>query len=213
VKLNELENEAAIILCQLEMYFPPAFFDIMVHLIVHLVREIKCCGPIYLQWMYPVEQYMKILKGYTKNLHHLEESIVERYIVEESIEFCSEYVEKAKLVGLPESQHDERVGSKGLRGLHVFTPTVEDLQQAHLYVLNNSDEVLPCILLHKGLEKESNPKMSKSRVLKEHNKTFLDWFKDPIFADNNAFETLRKLVDGPKRNVITSLVYMMTIPV
>jgi len=59
VKLDELEN---VILCQLEMYFPPAFFDIMVHLIVHLVREIKCCGPIYLQWMYPVERYMKILK-------------------------------------------------------------------------------------------------------------------------------------------------------
>jgi len=43
VKLDELENEAVIILCQLEMYFPPAFFDIMVHLIVHLVREIKYC--------------------------------------------------------------------------------------------------------------------------------------------------------------------------
>jgi len=38
-RLNELENEAIIILCQLETYFPP-FFDIMVHLIVHLVREI-----------------------------------------------------------------------------------------------------------------------------------------------------------------------------
>jgi len=37
VKLDELENEAAIILCQLEMYFPLTFFDIMVHLIVHLV--------------------------------------------------------------------------------------------------------------------------------------------------------------------------------
>jgi len=45
LKLDELENEVAIILCQLEMYFPPSFFDIMVHLIVHLVREIKCCGP------------------------------------------------------------------------------------------------------------------------------------------------------------------------
>ena len=28
-KLDDLENEAAIILCQLEMYFPPSFFDIM----------------------------------------------------------------------------------------------------------------------------------------------------------------------------------------
>jgi len=45
-----------------------------------------------------------ILKGYTKNLHRSEASIVERYIAEEAIEFCSDYIEKAKPVGLPESQ-------------------------------------------------------------------------------------------------------------
>ena len=55
LKLDELENKVFIVLCQLEMYFPPSFFDIMVHLVVHLVREIKCCGSIYLRWMYPVE--------------------------------------------------------------------------------------------------------------------------------------------------------------
>jgi len=162
VKLDEQENEATIILCQLEMYFPPAFFDIMVHLIVHLVREVKCCGPIFLRWMYPVERYMKILKGYTKNLHRLEAPIVERYIAEEVIEFCSEYFEKDKPVGLLESRYDDRVGSKGSRGLHVITPSVEDLLQAHLYVLNKSNEVLSYILQHEGLVKEGNPKMSKN---------------------------------------------------
>ena len=30
-KLDELENEATVVLCQMEMYFPPSFFDIMVH--------------------------------------------------------------------------------------------------------------------------------------------------------------------------------------
>ena len=55
IKLDELGYEATIILCQLEMYFPPSFFDIMVHLIVHLVKEIKLFGLIYLRWMYPIE--------------------------------------------------------------------------------------------------------------------------------------------------------------
>jgi len=32
-RLDELENKAIILLCQLEMYFPPSFFYIMVHLI------------------------------------------------------------------------------------------------------------------------------------------------------------------------------------
>jgi len=61
-RLDELENEAIIILCQLEMY-SPSFFDIMVHLIVHLVREIRICGSVFLRWMY-LEQCMKILKGH-----------------------------------------------------------------------------------------------------------------------------------------------------
>ena len=90
--LDDLEYEAVLILCKLEMYFPPSFFDIMVHLIVHLVREIKLCGPVYLRWMYPIERYMKILKGYVKNPQHPEASIVERYIAEEAIEFYTEYL-------------------------------------------------------------------------------------------------------------------------
>ena len=112
-KFNDLENKAAIILCQLAMYFPLLFFDIMVHLIIHLVREIKVCDPVYLLWMYLVERYMKILKGYTKNLHCLEVSIVKRYIAKEAIEFCSEYIEKEKPIRLLESRHDKRVGGKG----------------------------------------------------------------------------------------------------
>jgi len=75
------------LLSQLEMYFPPSFFDIMVHLIVHLVREIRLCGSVFLRWMYSKERYMKILKGYVKNQYRSETSIIERYIVEEAIEF------------------------------------------------------------------------------------------------------------------------------
>ena len=66
-QLDDLENEVVVVLCQMEMYFPPSVFDIMGHLVVHLLREIRCCGPVFLRWMYPVERYMKVLKGYTKN--------------------------------------------------------------------------------------------------------------------------------------------------
>ena len=145
----------------------------------------------------------KILNGYTKNLHRPEASIIERYIAEKAIEFCSKYVEKAKPVGLPESQHDDRVVGKGSQGLHVITLGLKALQQVHLYILNNNNEVLPYIVRHEALVKESNQKMTKNRVFKEYNKTFLSWFKATIFGDDNPFETLRKLGDGPKRNVIT----------
>jgi len=48
LKLDDLKNEVVIIFCQLEIYFPPSFFDIMVHLIVYLMMEIKLYGPVYL---------------------------------------------------------------------------------------------------------------------------------------------------------------------
>lgn len=40
----------------------------MVHLIVHLVQEIRTYGPVYLIWMYPFERYMKIVEGYVKHI-------------------------------------------------------------------------------------------------------------------------------------------------
>jgi hypothetical protein len=35
------------------MIFPPALFDIMIHLPVHLAEEAKLGGPVCYRWMYP----------------------------------------------------------------------------------------------------------------------------------------------------------------
>ncbi|KAL0412281.1 UNVERIFIED_CONTAM: hypothetical protein Slati_3817800 [Sesamum latifolium] len=43
-KLHKLENIVAIILCNLEKIFPPAFFDSMEYLIVHLLYEARVGG-------------------------------------------------------------------------------------------------------------------------------------------------------------------------
>ena len=59
-KLDDLKKNIVVTLCQLEMYFLPSFFDIMVHLTVHLVRKIKLCALVFLKWMYQFERYMKI---------------------------------------------------------------------------------------------------------------------------------------------------------
>jgi len=40
-ELESLQKFAAETLSQLEMCFPPSFFDIMVHLVVHLVPQIE----------------------------------------------------------------------------------------------------------------------------------------------------------------------------
>ena len=41
------------ILNELEMYFQPAFFDVMVHLCVHIVDDIIDRGPSFLHNMMP----------------------------------------------------------------------------------------------------------------------------------------------------------------
>ena len=39
-ELEKLEERIALILCKLERFFPPRFFDVMVHLAVHLPQEV-----------------------------------------------------------------------------------------------------------------------------------------------------------------------------
>jgi hypothetical protein len=54
--LEELEERIVLILCKMEKFFPPAFFDVMVHLAVHLPREAILGGPVQYRWMYPIER-------------------------------------------------------------------------------------------------------------------------------------------------------------
>jgi hypothetical protein len=56
-ELDHLEKSIIITLCKMEMVFPPGFFTVMVHLIVHLVAECKIAGPVNYRWMYYIERY------------------------------------------------------------------------------------------------------------------------------------------------------------
>ncbi|RVW24082.1 hypothetical protein CK203_091324 [Vitis vinifera] len=114
---KHLQNELVVTLCLLEKYFPPSFFNIMIHLTVHLVREVRLCGPVYFRWMYPFERFMKALKGYVRNHNHPESCIVECYIAEEAIEFCTEYLSNVDAIGVPSSTNvDHKVGAPIPRG-------------------------------------------------------------------------------------------------
>ncbi|KAL8105340.1 hypothetical protein AgCh_029216 [Apium graveolens] len=66
--VKKLQKEIIEILCRLEINFPPAFFDIMVHLPVHLCNEIELGGPVHQRWMYSIERMGGDFM--TFNLHH-----------------------------------------------------------------------------------------------------------------------------------------------
>jgi hypothetical protein len=54
--LAEMKKEIPIILVKLEKKFPPSFFDVMIHLVVHLPNETLLRGPVQYGWMYPIER-------------------------------------------------------------------------------------------------------------------------------------------------------------
>ncbi|XP_026439271.1 uncharacterized protein LOC113337953 [Papaver somniferum] len=70
-------------LCVFEMYFPPAFFVTMTHLVVHLAEEALTLGPVQFRWMYPFERMMRTYKVYGRNKNYIEGSITAQYEVDE----------------------------------------------------------------------------------------------------------------------------------
>ena len=54
--LEILKKDIAVTLCELEKIFPPSFFTVMVHLVMHLASEAKLARPVYYRWMYPIER-------------------------------------------------------------------------------------------------------------------------------------------------------------
>ena len=55
-ELEKLEECIVLILCKLERFLPPAFFDVMVHLAVHLPQEAILECSVQYRWMYPIER-------------------------------------------------------------------------------------------------------------------------------------------------------------
>ena len=145
-QLKGMQEDVVVTLCLLEKYFPPSFFTIMVHLVVHLVREIEFCGLVHLRWMYPFERYMKVLKTYVRNRNRPEGCMVENYIVEEAIEFCSEFIAGVSSIGLNSSVIKKNSNmDRALSASSFIRPSKEQLDQAHLYVIQNVNDVLPYV--------------------------------------------------------------------
>jgi hypothetical protein len=88
-----MKTEIPVILCKFEKIFPPAFFDVVVHLAVHLPDEAILRGPVQFGWMYPIERRLYTLKRSVRNKAHPEGSIAEAYVAVESLTFCSRYVD------------------------------------------------------------------------------------------------------------------------
>jgi hypothetical protein len=102
-KLDELHKEIRVTMCQLEMCFPPSFFDMMEYYMLHLADQIFVLGPSDMHYMYPYECHMVIMKGYVRNHAQPEGSMIEGYTTKEVIECYIDYIKDGKLIGVPVS--------------------------------------------------------------------------------------------------------------
>jgi len=85
--------------------------------------------------------------------------MIERYIAEESVEFCSYYMAKAKPIRVPQRSWFNRCSiNNNIGGVSVVSKYCEELLQAHLYILNNTNEVMPYLSVHKVIVKKNNPR-------------------------------------------------------
>ncbi|GJZ77993.1 hypothetical protein Tco_0642665 [Tanacetum coccineum] len=200
--MSEAKKQSISILIELEQIFPPAFFDIMIHVAIHLPDEAILGGPIRYRWMFPFERYMKKLKNYVRNKAKPEGSIAEGYVAEEALTFCSRYLKDDVETrfnrlgrnddGLPEEEPNKfqvfRSACK-LTGRMKATRLTTNVRQAVVwFVLNNSPEVDADILAYR----EKSPDNVETN--------FPAWFNHKIRekkVNDGCSEELFSLACGP----------------
>ncbi|XP_058741009.1 uncharacterized protein LOC131613346 [Vicia villosa] len=208
--LDYLEDEIVEILCQLEMIFPPSFFDIMVHLPIHLVNEVRLGGPVQFRWMYPTERYLCKLKNYVRNRAYPEGSIAEGYLAEEAITFCSRYLHsnvdtrlnrKSRNYDVTDSLETDpddyftTVGRPLGGAGEPFHLDVKSKDDAHRYILFNCNEVQIYISEH-DQSVNLNTNKRKWTKAKSQSKEFSEWLKTRAQNDDVPLQ-LEKLSRGP----------------
>ncbi|XP_026378890.1 uncharacterized protein LOC113273371 [Papaver somniferum] len=129
-------------ICVLEKHFPPSFFVISIHLMVHLTDEALICGPVRFRWMYSFERLMKGFKGLVRNMRYIEGCIARGYITRESSLYCMEdvsvngegthkYTRQAFL-----DDDDDFADEMSLSKPKNITLTTVQFEQAHNWVLS-----------------------------------------------------------------------------
>ncbi|XP_042967497.1 uncharacterized protein LOC122300711 [Carya illinoinensis] len=186
----QLESNIALNLCKLETIFPPNFFDVMVHLAVHLPRELLLAGPVQYRWMYPFERYLGKFKRYVKNKARPEGSIAEAYIHIECLTFASMYLHDVPTRFTREDRNiDVGVQTSEISAFGIFDQKVHPLgiatpiqldkklfKTARWYALNNCIEIEQFLEEHYNILKEQ----SLYNIERRHEAEFPSWFRKRV---------------------------------
>ncbi|OMO62810.1 Transposon, En/Spm-like protein [Corchorus capsularis] len=202
-----LEKEIAVVLCELERIFLPAFFDIMTHLPIHLASEAKFGGPVQFRCMYAIERYFLKMKSYVRNKNHLEGCIAEGYLADECINFCSRYLDDSTQTRFNRPSRNYDVAGMESQKSSLFTRmgrsigngeicTLDDncRGQAHRCVLFNCPEIENYRREHEQLimQRSSSRKWKKALG---HSLEFHDWFETQRRKTQNSGVVVTSLTE------------------
>jgi hypothetical protein len=136
-------------MCQLKMCFPPSFFDMMEHYMIHLADQIFVLGPSYMHYMYPYECHMVVLRSYVRNRAHPEDSMIEGYTTKEVIVCYIDYIKDGKPIGVLVSQHHGRLSGKGTKGAKsIIDTTYKRVCEAHFSIMHQLAVMRPYVEKH-----------------------------------------------------------------
>ena len=148
-ELQDLKEFIRETMAQLEMCFPPSFFDITEHLMIHMVDQIRALGPLYLHEMWTYERFMSVLNRYVLNRANPEGSMIEGYSTEEVIESCLGYLKDNVSLGLPIPRFLGRLEGVGTVGRKIFIDKdFKGVQQAHYSILQHLMIMTPLVNGH-----------------------------------------------------------------
>ena len=125
----------------IENTFPTSILTIQVHTLVHLVDEVAMARVVNTRWMFYLECFMKVLKGFVRQKARPEGSMAEGWLVQESCVWISEYLGRVDttMPMLWSTKDDERLidevrQGKGLR----FRLTEERREKIQSYCIANT---------------------------------------------------------------------------
>lgn len=91
-----------------------------------------------------LNRFLLTLKNYVRNRRHPEGSIAEGYLAEECLTFCSRYLHDVETkLNRPLRNYEGKQGGNNSKKGKLFLLDNIAWEQAHRYVLSNSNEVSP----------------------------------------------------------------------
>ena len=140
---EEKKREIVEILTLLEKEMPTSLFDIQVHLLVHLVDEVKVAGVVSSRWMFFVERYMKTLKDFVRQRAQPEASMAEGWLVYESMHYITKYLSIVDSCSpcLWIENEDEKMDGEVLQGVgKEFTLSKDMCDAIDTFILYNHEK-------------------------------------------------------------------------